>query len=83
MRRGQYNAAKKRALQLFADRGGWMYVHTFADLAGVQPVRRAFTYLLRLHNFGLLDRAKDASGKLIYRITEQGRQRLRFWAAGT
>ena len=74
--RARHNAAKKRALQVFADFDTWMNVRTWARLADVKPVRREYTYLARLALFGLLERARDAQGRLLYQITERGRKRL-------
>ena len=78
----RYNSAKKRALQSFVDRGSWLNVPTWARLAEVRPVRRAYTYLARLARFGLLERSSDPEGRLAYRITERGRKRLA-WLSST
>ncbi len=76
-RRTRYNAAKDSALELFKDVGEWIGVPTFTQSCGVLPPRRAYTYLGRLANFGLLARVRDGnSGHLLYRITERGRRRL-------
>jgi hypothetical protein len=44
------------------------------------PARRAvWTYLKRLWRFHLLERRLAAQGKLQYKISEQGLDRLRWW----
>ena len=42
----------------------------------MQPVRAAYSYLLRLHRWGLLQRERDPRGLIIYSLTERGRDRL-------
>lgn len=58
-------------------------MQSWARLAGVRPVRRAYTYLARLARFGLLERARDSQGRLLYRITVRGQGRLAWLMALT
>jgi hypothetical protein len=39
------------------------------------PIRAAYSYLLRLHRFGLLDR-ETTMGRVVYKTSERGRNRL-------
>lgn len=71
----RYNKLKKHALEIFARHGGWITPREWAGLVGFSPVRAAYSYLLRLHRFGLLHRG--ASGRLIvYQLSVRGRRRL-------
>jgi len=69
------NGLRIRTLKLFADHG-WLTPRTFARLAGFSPLRASYSYLLRLRKFGLLKRARDSRGFLIYSLTDRGRERL-------
>ena len=70
-----YNSLKRRALEIFL-RYGCLNAPAWAMLVNMQPVRSSYSYLLRLHRFGLLTREHDSEGLLMYRISERGRQRL-------
>jgi len=70
----RYNKLKKHALDVFERHGGWLSPPAWSVLAGFYPVRAAYSYLLRLHRFGLLDR-QSSSGGILYAISEKGRQR--------
>jgi hypothetical protein len=72
----RYNKLKKRALEIFQRHGGWLSPPEWAFLAGFYPVRAAYSYLLRLHRFGLLERGAVHDGTVVYRISERGRERL-------
>jgi hypothetical protein len=50
----RYNKLKKVALEIFERHGGWLSPPEWAVLAGFYPIRAAYSYLLRLHRFGLL-----------------------------
>jgi hypothetical protein len=76
MQRRGYNGLKKHALAVFVSKGGWLNPPAWAVLAGFYPVRASWTYLLRLHRFGLLQRRRDPRGLVLYRLTERGRRRL-------
>lgn len=69
------NFRKRQTLEIFSRRG-WLAPPAFAVLARFYPIRAAYTYLLRLHRFGLLRRAVDRGGRLAYRISARGRRRL-------
>jgi hypothetical protein len=69
------NSLKRRALAAFDSRGS-MNPPAWAIVTGMTPARSAYTYLLRLHRFGLLDRNRDARGQLVYSLSARGRQRL-------
>ena len=71
----KYNSLKIRTLKLFADYG-WLDPPTFAQLANLFPIRASYSYLLRLHGFGLLNRTCDSHGRLVYSLSERGRKRL-------
>jgi hypothetical protein len=70
----RYNSLKRRALAAFEGRG-WLRPTTWAVLARFFPSRAAYSYLLRLHRFGLLHRRKGPGG-VLYRLSERGRGRL-------
>jgi hypothetical protein len=72
----RYNQLKKRALQVFAGQGGWLTPPQWAALAGFYPIRSAYSYLLRLHSFGLLERSCKGPRKLCYQLSARGRMRL-------
>lgn len=71
-----YNGLKRHALGVFAKNGGWLNAPAWAVFAGFYPIRAAYSYLLRLHRFGLLYRRRNARGLVLYRISERGRRRL-------
>lgn len=71
----RYNKLKHRALEILDRHGGWIRPPDWAVLASFYPVRAAYSYLKRLHYFGLLER--DTSRNFVlYRISEKGRNRL-------
>lgn len=74
------NSLKRRALKIFRDYGA-LNPPAWAALANFQPMRSAYSYLLRLHRFGLLERTWDQSGLLLYSLSERGRLRLRWLSA--
>jgi len=69
------NFLKLRGLEIFAERG-WLRPPAWAVLVGFYPTRASYSYLLRLHRFGLLRRVVDRGGRLAYSISERGRSRL-------
>jgi hypothetical protein len=72
----RYNRLKKRALEIFECHGGWLSPPEWAVLAGFYPTRAAYSYLLRLHRFGLLERYCSGGGKVAYKLSVRGRSRL-------
>jgi len=74
-RRMQFNERKRQALAIFAQRG-WLNPPAWAALAAFYPVRAAYSYLVRLHRWGLLERRQDLRGLLLYRLSERGQTRL-------
>ncbi len=73
-RSSRYNRLKRRALEIF-EHDNWLTPRSWAVLAGFRPIRAAYTYLLRLHRFGLLDR-NTARGVIAYHLSSRGRARL-------
>jgi hypothetical protein len=71
----QSNSLKRRALEIFQLYGP-LKPPAWAVLAGMRPIRSSYSYLLRLHRFGLLNRERDSRGFLIYAISERGLERL-------
>jgi hypothetical protein len=57
----RYNKLKRRALEIFESHGGWLSPRDWAGLANFYPVRAAYSYLKRLHQFGLLERGDGSS----------------------
>jgi hypothetical protein len=74
-RSAKFNFLKMRALEAFEKRGSLNPV-LFAVHVGFYPARAAYTYLLRLHRFGLLLRQKDSNGMICYAISTRGIERL-------
>jgi hypothetical protein len=70
-----YNELKRRALAVFAGRA-WLNVPAWSVLAQVYPTRAAYSYLWRLHRWGLLERRRDARGLVLYRLSARGAARL-------
>ena len=77
LRSKKHNRLKKRALEIFEQRG-WLNPPMWAVLSGFYPARAAYSYLLRLHRFGLLLRREDAEGLLVYGLSRRGRERLQW-----
>jgi hypothetical protein len=75
--KGSYNVLKRRALEIFNSYGA-LNPPAWAVLADFIPVRSSYSYLLRLHRFGLLDRTRDKSGLLLYSLSDRGRERLQY-----
>ena len=75
--RGKYNLLKLRALSTFENRG-WLSPRAWAVLVKFTPVRAAYSYLKRLHDWKLLDRARDQNGLLLYRLNHRGATRLQW-----
>lgn len=73
------NSLKRRALKIFRDYGA-LNPPAWAALANFRPQRSAYSYLLRLHRFGLLDRT-NKSGLIWYSLSERGRSRLKWLTA--
>jgi len=71
----RYNTLKRHALEIFERHGGWLNPPEWAVLAKFYPIRSSYSYLLRLHRFGLLDRISSDTG-LNYRLSRRGRARL-------
>ena len=74
-RSAKFNLLKRRALEVFEERG-WMNPVLWAVLVGFYPARASYSYLLRLHRFGLLQRRKDEKGLILYALSERGIERL-------
>lgn len=76
-RKALSNILKTRALLIF-EKYGSLNPPAWAMLAKFQPVRGSYSYLLRLHRFGLLNRTRDQSGLLLYSLSDRGRKRLQW-----
>jgi hypothetical protein len=70
---------KKRALAIFEDRR-YLSPSAWSILADFYPIRASYSYLLRLHRQGLLERRRHARGLILYRLSERGRFRLSWLA---
>ena len=70
-----YNSKKKCVLEVLED-GKWMDVPTLARKAKIEPVRRSYTYLAHLEGINLIARGHSSGGKLYYRVTARGLERL-------
>ncbi len=76
-----YNELKRVGLEAFLDRG-WVRPRAWAVLVGMFPTRAAYSYLKRLHRFGLLQRQRNAHGLVLYRLSERGQARLAWLRRG-
>jgi hypothetical protein len=72
----RYNKLKQCALEIFDRHGGWIRPPDWAVLAKFYPGRAAYSYLKRLHYFGLLERNTSSGKCVLYRISEKGKKRL-------
>jgi hypothetical protein len=70
-----YNALKKRALEIFVRHERWLRPPEWAVEAHFYPMRAAYSYLLRLHRFGLLERQQTGEF-VLYRLSDRGKLRL-------
>ena len=71
----RFNQRKRQALAIF-ERHGWLNPPAWAALASFYPVRAAYSYLVRLHRWGLLKRRRDVRGMVLYRLSLRGKCRL-------
>jgi len=71
----RYNRLKRRALAVFARQEGWLAPPEWAVLARFYPIRAAYSYLLRLHRFGLLERRRSRNA-VLYHLSSRGKVRL-------
>jgi hypothetical protein len=79
-KRLRFNERKLQTLAIF-QRYGLLSPRTWAVLAGFYPTRAAYSYLGRLHRFGLLHRQRDVRGLVLYRLSDKGSRRLH-WLKG-
>ncbi len=79
-RSANFNLLKMRALDAFEKRG-WMNPPVWAVFVGFYPARASYSYLLRLHRFGLLRRRKNTRGLILYALSARGTERLN-WLRG-
>lgn len=70
-----YNELKVRALAIF-ERSGSLSPSEWAVRARFYPIRASYSYLMRLHRFGLLRRGRGAGGRIAYSLSARGRRRL-------
>ena len=71
------NVLKLRALEAF-DKRGWLNPPIWAALIGFYPARSAYSYLLHLHRFRLLERRIGANGLIVYSLSKRGKERLQW-----
>ena len=67
-----FNARKRQTLEIFSDHGAGLRHPEYAAEAGFYPARAAFSYLLRLHRFALLERRRDFRDRILYRLSPAG-----------
>jgi hypothetical protein len=72
----RYNKLKRLALEIFERHGDWLSPPDWSVLAGFYPRRSAYSYLIRLHRFGLLERRTVMGGGILYRLSDRGKRRL-------
>jgi hypothetical protein len=74
--RGVRNERKRTVLAVL-EPGGWMTPAMIAALARMRQ-DNAYSLLKRYWRWGLLRRRTDREGRLLYCLSERGRQRLRW-----
>ncbi len=72
---GGRNSLKIRVLTVLHQRG-WLNPPAVAELVGFRALRGMYSYLGRLHRYGLLQRRHDARGLILYRLSDRGAARL-------
>jgi len=74
--KGCYNDLKRRVLWAFVRSGSWLRPHALSTQVRTGPLDNVWSYLARLWGWGLLRRRRGVTGRLEYRITDRGRERL-------
>lgn len=75
----KYNSLKRRVLRVLVTHGGWIPVPAIARNLNLEyPARALYSYLRRLQGFHLVQVGRNRQGRLFYRATERGVQRLKF-----
>ena len=75
----KYNSLKKRVLKVLFDQIDWISVPTIACKVHLPYAERGlYSYLGRLASFRLVRAGRDPRGRIFYRITKRGIQRLQF-----
>jgi DNA-binding PadR family transcriptional regulator len=70
---------KAEVLSIFDHAGGFLTPDQVSGKLQPHPDRRsAYSYLLRLSRQGLLERNHAGRGRLAYRLSDRGRQRLAY-----
>ncbi len=70
---------KREVLSIFDHTGGFLTPDQVRTKLQPPPDRRSvYSYLLRLHRQGLLERNQTRRGTLAYRLTERGQARLEY-----
>ena len=77
----KHNSLKRRTLEIFASSGA-LSPPAYSLFLDFRPARASYSYLLRLHRFGLLNRSNN-QGLLIYNLSERGRSRLEWLLKGS
>ena len=73
--RAGFNSLKLRALEAFENCLG-LNPSVWAARTGFYPARASYSYLARLHRFGLLERRRDSRGFVFYSLSRKGLERL-------
>ena len=75
----EFNSLKKRVLKVLAEQESWISVPSIANKVRLSyPERGLYPYLTRLTGFGLVQLGRGKGGRVYYRITARGRNRLEF-----
>jgi len=70
---------KPEVLSIFERAGGFLTPDQVSGKLQARPNRRsAYSYLLRLSKQGLLEHNHAGRGRLAYRLSDRGRQRLAY-----
>ena len=77
--RAGYNSLKKRVLRILLRGEKWISVPDLAEALDLSYHERGlYSYLRHLAEMGLVVAAKNSRGRLFYRATERGAERLKF-----
>jgi hypothetical protein len=67
----QFNERKAQTLEFFSRRQ-WTRPGVYAAECAFYPHKAAWTYLLRLRKWGLLNRGHDVTGRVVYKLAPRG-----------
>jgi hypothetical protein len=76
----RFNERKHQTLE-YLSRRQWTRPPVYAVAVGFYPIDAAYSYLKRLHKWRYLDRGRDVTGRIVYRLGRRGAKWL-LWKRG-